>query len=105
MAKAARQGFIGDMLPITEQQAAASAHSGLHGSAKMENPTKAITATLRTIVAIAASSIVESRLDAMRHQWRQSSGSVDLGQAECGDIAAFACLGHRGGRCACCAKS
>jgi hypothetical protein len=39
------------MLPITEQQAAASAHSGLHGSAKMENPTKAIRAKLRTIIA------------------------------------------------------
>jgi hypothetical protein len=33
----------------------------------MENPMKAITTTLRTIVAIAASSIVESRLGAMHH--------------------------------------
>ena len=32
----------------------------------MENPTKAITATLRMIIAIAATSMVESRL-AMRH--------------------------------------
>jgi hypothetical protein len=46
----------------------------------METPTKASTAKLRTIVAIAATSIMESRL-AMRHRWRRSSGSVDLRQA------------------------
>jgi hypothetical protein len=52
----------------------------LHGSAQMENPMKASTATLRTIIAIAATSMVESRLDAMHQSWWQSSGSVDLGQ-------------------------
>ena len=35
---------------------------GLHGSAHMENPTKAITAKLTTIIAIAATSVMESRL-------------------------------------------
>ena len=35
---------------------------GLHGSAQMENPTKAITAKLTTIIAIAATSMMESRL-------------------------------------------
>ena len=40
--------------------ALASAHAGLHGSAQMENPTEASTATLRTIIAIAATSMVES---------------------------------------------
>jgi hypothetical protein len=50
----------------------------------MEKPTKASTATLRTIVAIAATSMMESRL-AMRQFWRRSSGSVDLDQADCGD--------------------
>jgi hypothetical protein len=44
---------------------------------QMENPTKASTATLRTIIAIAATSMMESRL-AMRHFWRQSSDRVDL---------------------------
>ena len=48
-----------------------SAHPGLHGSAEMENPncsvqmenpTKAITAKLTTIIAIAATSMIESRL-------------------------------------------
>jgi hypothetical protein len=43
----------------------------------MENPTKAITATLRTMVAIPATSILD-RLDAMDHFWRQPSGGVDL---------------------------
>jgi hypothetical protein len=43
----------------------------------MENPTKASTATLRTIIAIAPTSIMESRL-AMRQFFRQSSDSVDL---------------------------
>ena len=42
-----------------------SAHPGPHGSAQMENPTKASTATLRTIITIAATSMVDSRL-AMR---------------------------------------
>jgi hypothetical protein len=48
-----------------------SAHPGLHGSAQMENPngsvqmenpTKAITAKLTTIIAIAATSMMQSRL-------------------------------------------
>jgi hypothetical protein len=54
-----------------------SAHPGLHSSAQMENPTKASTATLRTIIVIAPTSIMESRL-AMRQFFRQSSDSVDL---------------------------
>jgi len=54
------------------------AHPGVHGVAQIENRTKASTATLRTIIAIATTSMMESRLDAMRHFWRQSSGSVDL---------------------------
>src|SRR4029077_8214125 len=41
----------------------------------------ASTATLRTMVAIPATSMLEIRLDAMHHSWRQSSGSVDLDQA------------------------
>ena len=45
--------------------ALASAHPGLHGSAQMENPTKASTATLRTIIAIAATSMLEIRLGQM----------------------------------------
>ena len=54
-----------------EEVAIASAHPGLHGSAKMENPTKASTATLRTIIAIAATSMTESRLrsNAMMRYW------------------------------------
>ena len=40
---------------------------GLHGSAKMENPTKASTAPLRTIIAIAATSTMESRLRVKCH--------------------------------------
>ncbi len=56
-----------------------SAHPGLHGSAQMENRTKASTATLRTLIAIAATSMVESR--AMRHIWWQSSDGVDLDHA------------------------
>ena len=60
--------------------ALASAHPNLHGSAQMENPTKASTATLRTIIAIATASMVESRL-VMRQLFRQSSGSVDLDHA------------------------
>jgi hypothetical protein len=42
---------------------AASAHPSLHGSAQMENPTKASTAALRTIIAIAATSMMESDHD------------------------------------------
>ena len=42
--------------------ALAWAHSGLQGSAQNENPTKAITTTLRMIIAIAATSKIESRL-------------------------------------------
>jgi len=51
--------------------AIASAHPSLHGSAQMENPTKTITATLRTIIAIAATSTMESRLrsNAMMRYW------------------------------------
>jgi hypothetical protein len=39
-----------------------SARPGLHGSAQMENPTKTSTTTLRTIIAIATTSMIESRL-------------------------------------------
>ncbi len=45
-----------------EEWRLALAHPGLHGSAQMENPTKAIATTLRTIAAIATSSMVEYRL-------------------------------------------
>jgi hypothetical protein len=52
---------------------------------------KASTATLRTIAANAARSMVEYRLgsksNGMRHFWRQLSGSVDL------DHAAFSAAG------------
>ena len=61
--------------------ALASAHPGLHGSAQMENRMKASVATLRTITASAATSMMESRLDAMCHFWWQSSDGVDLRQA------------------------
>src|SRR6476659_8508786 len=47
----------------------------------MANPTYASTAMLRTMTAIAVSSMVKSRLDAMHHFLRQSSGGVDLDQA------------------------
>jgi hypothetical protein len=44
---------------------------GLHGSAKMENPMKASTATATTLIAIATSSMVEyrlgSKLNGMHH--------------------------------------
>ena len=53
---------------------------GPGGSAQMENPTKASTATLRTMIAMAATSMVEKRF-AMRHRWRKSDGSVDLDHA------------------------
>ena len=46
----------------------------------MENPTKAITITLTIITAIAATSMIESRL-AIRKSLRQSSGGIDLRQA------------------------
>jgi hypothetical protein len=51
--------------------ALASAHPGLHGSAQMENPTKASTAKLRTIIASAATSMMENRLrsNAMMRYW------------------------------------
>jgi hypothetical protein len=47
------------------------AHPDLHGSAQMENPTKAITAKLRTIIASAATSMMENRLrsNAMMRYW------------------------------------
>jgi hypothetical protein len=62
--------------------ALALAHPGLHGSAKMENTTKASTATLRTLIAIAATSMVES--GAMRQFLRQSGDGVDLDHAALG---------------------
>jgi hypothetical protein len=43
----------------------------------MENPTKARKATLRMMITIAATSMVENRF-AIGQFWRQSSGSVDL---------------------------
>jgi hypothetical protein len=48
-------------------------------------------ATLRTTVAIPATSMLESRLrlDAMRQFWRQSSGSVDLDQTAFSVAGAF----------------
>src|SRR5258705_4168083 len=58
--------------------ALALAHPGVHGVAQIENRTKATTATLRTIIAVATTSMMESRFDAMCHFWRQWSGSVDL---------------------------
>jgi hypothetical protein len=50
------------------------AHLDLHGSAQMENPKKAITAKLTTIIAIAATSTMESRLrsNAMMRYWAAS---------------------------------
>jgi len=45
----------------------------------MENPTKAITATLTIITAIAATSMIESRL-AIRKFLQQPSGGIDLRQ-------------------------
>jgi hypothetical protein len=59
------------MLPITQQQAAASAHSGLQGVAQMANKTLAITSKLTTIVASAAISIMENRRS-MRECFRNS---------------------------------
>ena len=55
-------------LGAREGVALASAHPS---SAQIENPTKASTATLRMIIAIAATSMMESRL-AMRQFLRQS---------------------------------
>jgi hypothetical protein len=54
--------------------ALASAHPSLHGSAQMENPTKASTATLRTIIAIAVTSMMENHLrsNAMMRYWAAS---------------------------------
>jgi len=54
----------------------------------MENPTKASTATLRTIITIAATSMVDSRL-AIRQLFRQSSDSVDLDHAAFGPLERF----------------
>jgi hypothetical protein len=48
-----------------------------------DNRTTASTTTLRTTVAIAATSMFEIRL-AMRHFWRQSSDRLDLDQAVSG---------------------
>jgi hypothetical protein len=67
------------MLPITEQQAAASAHSGLHGLAQMANKTLAITSKLTMIVASAAFSMMESHRS-MRECFQNSTDGVDLGQ-------------------------
>jgi hypothetical protein len=61
--------------------ALASAQPGLHGSAQMENRTKASVAKLRMTVAIPTASMMESRLDAMRHFWWQLSDGVDLDHA------------------------
>jgi hypothetical protein len=47
----------------------------------MANRTLAITSTLTTIIASAATSTMESRLNAMRHPWWQSSDGVDLDHA------------------------
>ena len=49
----------------------------------MEYRTLAIRTTLKMTVAIPATSMMEARLwlNAMRHRWRQSSGSFDLRQA------------------------
>jgi hypothetical protein len=66
-----------------------SSAPGLHASGLLvlpcrvhqaENRTTASTATLRMTVAIPATSML-TRLDAMRHFWRQSSDGVDLRQA------------------------
>jgi len=43
--------------------------------------TASTAATLRTMVAIPATSMLEIRLDAMNHFWRQPGGSVDLDQS------------------------
>jgi hypothetical protein len=48
---------------------------GPHGSAQMENPTKASTAKLRTMIAIAATSTLKNRLS-MCHFHRQSTGGT-----------------------------
>ena len=61
-----------------------------------DNRATASTATLRTMVAIPATSMLEIRLDAMHHSWRQSSGSVDLDQAVSGRCAGSA---RRSGIC------
>src|SRR5258707_8283815 len=63
--------------------ALALAHPGVHGVAQIENRTKASTATLRTIIAIATTSMMESRLDAMRHFG--SSRAAALIWIMCGD--------------------
>jgi hypothetical protein len=57
-----------------EWVALALTHSGLHGSAQMENPTKASAATLRTTIAIATTSMVGRRLrsNAMMRYWAAS---------------------------------
>jgi hypothetical protein len=44
------------------------------------NRTTASTATMRTTVAIPATSMLEIRLLAMHHFWQQSSGGLDLRQ-------------------------
>jgi hypothetical protein len=49
----------------------------------MEKPTKAIIATLRTIIAIAATSMMESRLrsNAMMRYWAAVERRIDLDHA------------------------
>jgi hypothetical protein len=47
----------------------------------MENPMKARKATLRTIIAIATSSVVENRF-AMRKRFRHSGHGLDLDHAQ-----------------------
>ena len=74
-----------------------SSAPGLHASGLLvlpcrvhqaENRTTASTATLRMAVAIPATSML-TRLDAMRHFWRQSSDGVDLRRARWGEDAVF----------------
>jgi hypothetical protein len=50
---------------------------GPGGSAQMANPTKAITATLRTMIAMAATSMAETRFAMPPSLW-QSSSRFDL---------------------------
>jgi hypothetical protein len=57
------------------------ARPGLLRFHQADNRTTASTATLRTTVAIPATSMLVIRLDAMHHSWRQLSGSVDLDHA------------------------
>jgi hypothetical protein len=64
------------LLPVICSSCAACVHQG-------DNRTTASTTTLRTTVAIAATSMLEIRL-VMRHFWRQLSDRLDLDQAVSG---------------------